>query len=79
MKKLLYIKASPRSDRSVSIKLADSFLATYKEKHPDAEIDEIDLWQANLPEFDGDSTAAKLSFFGEPEMNEKQRTVYEEK
>ena len=78
MKKLLYIKASPRNEKSNSIKLADEYLAAYKLKHPDAIVDVIELWQANLPEFDGDSAAAKVSFFGEPEMNAKQRTVYEE-
>lgn len=78
MKKLLYIKASPRAEKSNSIKLADEFLAAYQQKHPDAVIDVIDLWQANLPEFDGDSAAAKVSFFGEPAMNEKQKTVYDE-
>ncbi len=78
MKKLLYVKASPRAEKSVSIKLADEYIAAYKEKHPGAAIDIIDLWQANLPEFDGDSAAAKVSFFGEPSMNNRQKTVYEE-
>ena len=78
MTRLLYIKASPRAERSISIKLADAYLAAYKEKQPDLQVDEIELWNANLPEFDGDSAAAKVSFFGEPEMNSKQRTVYEE-
>ena len=78
MKKLLYVKGSPRSEKSVSIKLADEYVAGYMEKHPGASIDVIDLWQANLPEFDGDSAAAKVSFFGEPAMNGRQQTVYEE-
>ncbi|MBX9899142.1 MAG: NAD(P)H-dependent oxidoreductase [Burkholderiaceae bacterium] len=78
MKKLLYVKASPRQEKSVSLKLADEFLSAYQQKYPDAKIDEIDLWEANLPEFDGDSAAAKVSFFGEPAMNEKQKTVYDE-
>ena len=78
MKTLLYIKASPRDEKSVSIKLANEYLAAYKEKHPDAVIDVIDLWAANLPEFDGDSAAAKVSFFGEPAMNAKQKTVFDE-
>lgn len=78
MNNLLYIKASPRAERSISIKLADAYLAAYREKHPDVKVDEINLWHANLPEFDGDSAAAKVSFFGEPAMNAKQRTVFDE-
>ncbi|MBB3262202.1 FMN-dependent NADH-azoreductase [Paraburkholderia bannensis] len=78
MTKLLYIKGSPRAERSVSIRLADEYLAAYKQKRPEVEVDEIDLWQADLPEFDGDSAAAKVSFFGEPEMNGKQLRVFDE-
>lgn len=78
MRKLLYVKASPRAEKSISIQLADAYVTAYKEKYPGAIIDEIDLWQANLPEFDGDSAAAKVSFFGEPAMNDKQKTVYDE-
>lgn len=78
MPKLLYIQASPRADRSISIRLADEYLTAYLALHPDVEVDRIDLWQANLPEFDGDSAAAKVSFFGEPGMNDRQRTVYDE-
>ncbi len=77
MTKLLYVKASPRIERSISIKLADAYLAAYREAHPGVEVDEIELWHADLPEFDGDSAAAKVSFFGEPEMDARQRTIYE--
>jgi FMN-dependent NADH-azoreductase len=78
MKKLLFVKGSPRGDLSVSGKIAAAFVEAYRQRHPDAVIDEIDLWKAGLPEFDGDSAAAKVSFFGEPAMNERQRTVYDE-
>jgi len=78
MKKLLYIQASPRGEKSNSLKLANEYLAGYQEKYPDATIDTIDPWDANLPEFDGDSAAAKVSFFGEAAMNERQKTVYDE-
>ena len=78
MKTLLYVKGSPRGPLSISGKIAQHYVDAYREKHPDAKIDEIDLWQERLPEFDGDGAAAKVSFFGEPEMNAKQKTVYEE-
>ena len=78
MRKLLYVKASPRSERSVTIKIADEFVKAYREHHRGASVDEVDLWKIALPEYDGDSAAAKMSFFGEPGMNSKQKTVYEE-
>lgn len=76
--KLLYIKGSPRGDRSRSAQVADAFLAAYRDKHPGAEIEELDLWQAKLPEFDGDRAAAKMSFFGDPAMNGTQQSAWDE-
>lgn len=50
MRELLNVKASPRAECSISIKMADAYLVKLKNRHPDAEIDEIDLGQANYPE-----------------------------
>lgn len=78
MTKLLYVRASPRGEASKSIQIANAYLATYREANPEAEIETIDLWDAGLPEYDGDSVAAKMSFFGEAAMNAHQKTVYDE-
>ncbi|MFP6560159.1 FMN-dependent NADH-azoreductase [Paraburkholderia sp. B3] len=76
--KLLYVKGSPRGDRSRSAQVAAAFIETYRARHPNAEIEELDLWQASLPEFDGDRAAAKMSFFGDPEMNGAQQSAWDE-
>lgn len=78
MRKLLYVKGSPRGHLSVSGQIASAYLDAYKTKHPDAAVAEIDLWKANLPEFDGDSAAAKVSYFGEAPMNERQKKVHDQ-
>ena len=78
MKKLLYIKCSPRASLSKTTQIADAFLPAYKEKHPEVEIEEIDLFDMKLPEFDGDAAAAKMSFFGGDAMDGKQQTLYDE-
>lgn len=78
MRKLLYVKGSPRGERSKAHQVAKAFLIAYRAKHPEAEVDEIDLWQADLPEFDGDRAAAKMSFFGDPAMTEFQRSAWDE-
>ena len=78
MKTLLYVKGSPRGPLSISGKIAQHYVDAYREKYPDSKIDEIDVWQEKLPEYDGDSAAAKVSFFGEPEMNSHQRAAYEQ-
>lgn len=61
MPTLLYIEASPRKQRSHSIKVAQAFLNAYKSANPDDRIDTLDLWQAALPAFDGDMVNAKYA------------------
>ena len=61
MATLLYIEASPRKQRSHSIKVAEAFLVAYQQTHPSDRIDRLDLWQADLPRFDGDMLNAKYS------------------
>ncbi|HXO99270.1 MAG TPA: NAD(P)H-dependent oxidoreductase [Luteibacter sp.] len=78
MKKLLYVKGSPRADRSRSSQVADAFLTAYRATHPAVTIDELDLYATALPEFDGDRAAAKMSFFGDPAMNARQQSEWDE-
>ena len=59
MAKLLYIEASPRKERSHSIKVAQHFLDACKEANPRHAIETIDLWQTPFPEFDGATIDAK--------------------
>lgn len=76
--KLLFIKGSPRGASSQSAKIAEASLAAYRSKNPGAKIDEIDLWQTPLPEFDGDRAAAKMSFFGEGTLEGVRKTAWDE-
>jgi FMN-dependent NADH-azoreductase len=63
MTKLLHISASPRGERSESLSIARAFLATFRETHPDLEVDEFDLWDGTLPAFGPDAAAAKMAIF----------------
>ena len=76
--KLLFVKGSPRGASSHSTKIAEASLAAYRSKNPSAVIDEIDLWQAPLPEFDGDRAAAKMTFFGEGTLEGVRKTAWDE-
>lgn len=76
--KLLFVKGSPRAEKSTSGRVAESFLNAYRARHPGAEIDEIDLWAEPLPEFDGDKAAAKMSFFGEGTLDGVRKTAWDE-
>ena len=63
MTKLLHVSASPRGERSESRAIARTFLATFRETHPDAEVDEFDLWDGTLPAFGPDAAAAMMAIF----------------
>ena len=61
MRKLLYIKASPRGSRSHSLSVADAFVESYRESNPDDEIVTLDLFKKDLPPFDGLAVTAKYT------------------
>jgi hypothetical protein len=64
MAKMLYIEASPRKERSASIKVALEFVDTYREAHPDDRVELLDLWEESLPAFSGDVIDAKCRIDG---------------
>ena len=78
MTRLLYIKASPRGAESSAVAVAESYLAALKALTPDLEVDVIDLWEAGLPEFDGNRVAAKLTVFGGGTNQGSQATLWDE-
>jgi FMN-dependent NADH-azoreductase len=63
MHRLLHIAASPRGASSESSALAATFLDSYRDVHPDADIDVFDLWDGSLPAFGPPAAAAKMAVF----------------
>ncbi len=59
MAKLLYIESSPRKERSKSIEVSNAFLEAYNAANPSDEVITLDLWDKQLPEFDGYTIDAK--------------------
>jgi FMN-dependent NADH-azoreductase len=53
MTKLLHIQSSLRIGRSASIAVAGHFLEVHRAAHPSETIETLNLWEADLPEFDG--------------------------
>lgn len=50
MSKVLFIKANNRPvDQSVTVKMYEAFVKTYRESHPDDQITELNLFEADLP------------------------------
>jgi len=61
MSQVLYIKASPRGPRSHSIAVADAFLEACAERDPDILIKTRNLFEDELPPFDGPTLQAKYN------------------
>lgn len=76
MTKLLYIEASPRKQRSYSIAVARTFLEEYKTSHPQDEVVTIDLWNKDLPSFDGDVIDAKYAIMHGKKHTEAQAKAW---
>ena len=78
MAKLLYVEASPRKSRSASIEVARAFLEEYAATHPDDEVSTLDVWNLDLPEFDGDMIDAKYAIFRGAEHTPAQAEAWSE-
>jgi len=77
MTKLLHIIASPRGANSKSNALAATYVEAAKAKTPDLEVDVLDLFAEDLPAFDGDPAAAKMTFFGDGVMDESKQAAWD--
>ena len=56
-----YIECSPRGKRSHSTKIAQAYIEQTKKNIPNLELNHINPWSLNLPEFDRDMLNAKYS------------------
>ncbi len=67
MATILYIKASPRGERSHSVTVADAFVKAYSEANPGDVVRVLDVFEADLPAFGTDAVVARyLSGQGDP-------------
>jgi hypothetical protein len=61
MSQLLYIQASPRGERSHPIAVADAFVSSYRKANPAGEIITTNLFNREMPFFDGHVLNAKYN------------------
>lgn len=59
MTRLLHIEASPMGEYSFSSRVAEAFLAAYRQTHPDDAVEVLNIWHAELPVFDGEGVRAR--------------------
>ncbi|HIF17763.1 MAG TPA: FMN-dependent NADH-azoreductase [Cycloclasticus sp.] len=78
MSKLLYIQASPRGERSSSSDVANSYIEAFKAASNDNTVTTINVWDANLPEFDGERLNAKYSFLHGQNPSDEEAAAWQE-
>ena len=76
MNRVLYIKASPRTGRSYSVAVADAFVESYCQIHPDDEIKTIDIFKVKLPAFDFGVVSAKYKIMHNEEHSQTERRLW---
>lgn len=64
---VLHVIGSPKGEASASTRMAEAFLDQYCLENPHDSVTTLDVWSADLPEYDGELAAAKLApLIGEP-------------
>jgi FMN-dependent NADH-azoreductase len=76
MSKLLYIQASPRGQRSHSVAVTDAFIEAYEQKHPDDEIEILNVFDASIPNFDGLAVQAKYTILHGKSHSQAEQEVW---
>ena len=76
MSNLLYIKSSPRAERSFSSAASDAFIKAYRERHPEDNIQILDLFEKELPGFDGQALEAKYAILNGQAPSSEQATAW---
>jgi FMN-dependent NADH-azoreductase len=74
--RLLHIASSPRGADSESLRIAQTFLDTYRDTHPDDEIETWDLWDGTLPEFGPAAATAKMAVIAGVELTGAQALAW---
>ncbi|MHC5083574.1 MAG: FMN-dependent NADH-azoreductase [Planctomycetota bacterium] len=78
MSKVLYIQASPRKGRSKSTQVATAFLEAYQKAHPDDLLQTFNVFDEDLPAFDGPAVQAKYTILHGAEHTDQERQAWDE-
>jgi FMN-dependent NADH-azoreductase len=78
MTKLLFIQTSPRGEQSKSTQVAQAYLDALKAKNATFDVDVLNLWETDLPGFDGDKVDAKINVMTGQEQSAVQKTAWDQ-
>ncbi|SPB15428.1 FMN-dependent NADH-azoreductase [Caballeronia novacaledonica] len=73
---LLHVIASPRTTRSASRQVANAFVDEWNTRHSDATVDELNVWDIDLPAFDGPILEAKYAGIEGRPLDETQASAW---
>lgn len=82
MKKLLHIIATPREEESRTLRITEPFLESFRQKHPDWVIEELNLAKEEMPSLSLKRVSGKYALingkelFGELKQNWKDIVAY---
>ena len=74
--RVLNIVSSPRRERSASLAVADAFFDELRRLQPEVQVDTLDVWAEDLPEFDGLASAAKVKGAAGDPLTEEEAAVW---
>jgi FMN-dependent NADH-azoreductase len=73
---LLNIQTSPRGSKSISIAETDAFVEAYRTAHPDVTVDNLNVWEEGLPEFDSEAIGAKYKGVAKEAMSHAESAIW---
>ena len=76
MEKLLFIQASPRGQRSKSVSAASAFISAYQHSHEEVEVVSLNVFDMDLPSFDGPAIEAKYAIMHSESPDEQQQLAW---
>lgn len=74
--RVLHISCSPRGEQSVSLALGQTFLEALREKHADIDVDTLDVWNEEFPDFDRPAIGAKYKRVSKVPMTPDEQSAW---
>ncbi len=76
--KLLHLIATPRPEKSNTLKISNAFLESFRAKHNDLDVEEINLFNEPIPAGTGDHIDAKYNLMTRQPLDDKMQAAWEE-
>ncbi|KVA32451.1 FMN-dependent NADH-azoreductase [Burkholderia cepacia] len=74
--RLLNIVSSPRGARSASIAVANAFVDAFRETGASIDVDTLNVWEEDLPDFGSDAIGAKYKGVANAPMDDAEQSVW---